>query len=219
MRSSVCAIGSTHEEADTRLVLHCSHTDWSSVVVWCRDTDVLLMLMEHSTATDKIVYMKAGTSKFIPANDILRAWGLRDETAWRLLPFHALTGSNTTSFLAYHSTKTALEVFWKHNELISNLGTEPLTMETIANCDRFICTVYNIPTASTTNEVRSVLFRKAVKPDFLPPPGAAVKQHIKRGHLQSMIWLNALQAEPQISAAVEGWMDGREKTTGFAQFF
>ena len=114
MRSSACAIRSTHEEADTRLVLHCSHSDSSSVVVWCRDTDVLLMLMAHSTAMDKVVYMKAGTSqnqKFITANDILRAWGLREETARRLLPFHALTGSDTTSFLAGHSKKTALEVF------------------------------------------------------------------------------------------------------------
>ena len=84
MRTSVCAIRSTHEEADS-----------SSVVVWCRDTYVLLILMAHSTAMDKVVYMKAGTSqnqKFIPVNDIPRAWGLRDETARRLLPFHALTG-------------------------------------------------------------------------------------------------------------------------------
>ena len=51
------AIRSTHEEADTRLVLHCAHTDSSSVIVWCRDTDVLLMLMAHSTAMDKDVYM------------------------------------------------------------------------------------------------------------------------------------------------------------------
>ena len=94
----------------------------------------------------------------------------------------------------------------KHHELISNLGTEPLTMETIANCEIIICKVYNIPTASTSTEVRPVLFRKAVNLDLLPPTSDAVKQHIKRAHLQSMIWLNALQAEPQIPAAVDyGW--------------
>ena len=76
-------------------------------------------------------------------------------------------------------------------------------MEAIANCEIIICKVYNIPTALTTNEVRSVLFRKAVNTDLLPPTSDAVKQHIKRAHLQSMIWLNALQAEPEIPAAVD----------------
>ena len=51
------AIRSTHEEAGAHLVLHCAHTDSSSVIVWCRDTDVLLMLMAHSTAMDKDIYM------------------------------------------------------------------------------------------------------------------------------------------------------------------
>ena len=37
----------THEEADTRLVLHAMHNNFKTVVVSSRDTDVLLLLVSH----------------------------------------------------------------------------------------------------------------------------------------------------------------------------
>ena len=37
--------GITHEEADTRIVLHCVHTNTDQVVVSSRDTDVLILLV------------------------------------------------------------------------------------------------------------------------------------------------------------------------------
>ena len=39
----------THEEADTRIVLHCVHTNTDQVVVSSRDTDVLILLVSHFT--------------------------------------------------------------------------------------------------------------------------------------------------------------------------
>src|SRR3989442_774798 len=38
---------STHEEADTRLVLHAIHSQFNTVVGSSRDTDVLLILASH----------------------------------------------------------------------------------------------------------------------------------------------------------------------------
>ena len=40
-------IEASHEEADTRLVLHCMHTDAESVVVTAHDTYVLVLLLAH----------------------------------------------------------------------------------------------------------------------------------------------------------------------------
>ena len=50
VKSSTCTIDlgplkSTHEEADTRLVLHAVHSQFHTVVVSSRDTDVLLLLV------------------------------------------------------------------------------------------------------------------------------------------------------------------------------
>ena len=44
---------STHEEADTRMILHCVHTQSPTVVVRSRDTDVMLLLIAHSSAIKK----------------------------------------------------------------------------------------------------------------------------------------------------------------------
>ena len=55
-----------HEEADTRLIVHCIHAHMESMVVYVRDTDVLVLLLAHY---DKMrctnLLMKAGTSKHL----------------------------------------------------------------------------------------------------------------------------------------------------------
>ena len=161
----VQTLRSTHEEADTRLILHCAHTQSHTVVVWCRDTHVLLMLMSHSSTMNKTIFMKAGTSKkpkFIPVNDVINAWDLHPETALALLPFHAITGSDTSSYLAGHNRKTGLVVFLENMKLISNLGQDPLlSTETIDSCEKFICKLYKVSEATTTDAARCVLFKKA----------------------------------------------------------
>ena len=63
-----------HEEADTRLILHCIHAHMELMVVHVRDTDVLVLLLAHY---DKMgctnLLMKVGTlkhPKYIPVHDI-----------------------------------------------------------------------------------------------------------------------------------------------------
>ena len=41
------SLEANHEEADTRIILHCMHTDAHNVVVSARDTDVLVFLVAH----------------------------------------------------------------------------------------------------------------------------------------------------------------------------
>ena len=63
-----------HEEANTRMVLHCTKSQASAIVVASRDTDVLVLLLVHFAIIncDK-VWMMAGTSKkqyFIPMHAV-----------------------------------------------------------------------------------------------------------------------------------------------------
>ena len=53
-----------HEEADTRVVLHCIHAETEDVAVAARDTDILLLLpVFFSSMQCNQLWMKAGTSK------------------------------------------------------------------------------------------------------------------------------------------------------------
>ena len=62
--TDVNALRSTHEEADTRLVLHAVHSHFKTVDVSSRDTDVLLLLVSHfPLAQCEHLWMMSGTSK------------------------------------------------------------------------------------------------------------------------------------------------------------
>jgi len=58
-----------------------------------------------------------------------------------LIPFHALTGSDTTSFFAGHSKKTEWEVFEQHCNLLSELGLGSLTNEMKDAAESFDCKI------------------------------------------------------------------------------
>ena len=69
MKSSNKSLGmtllqATHEEADTRIVLHCVHTKTDQVVVSSRGTDVLILLVAHFAYMQcNRLWMKSGTAK------------------------------------------------------------------------------------------------------------------------------------------------------------
>ena len=97
----VSGLRGIHEEADTRLILHCVNNNCNTVAVSARDTDVLLLLVAHASCIPSTnVYMMAGTAKkrkFYNVRAISRSLPLGSLTA--LLPFHALTGCDTTSYI------------------------------------------------------------------------------------------------------------------------
>ena len=62
--ADVNSLRASHEEADTRLVLHAIQSSCNSVVVSARDTDVLLLLAAHFQRMQcSHLWMMSGTSK------------------------------------------------------------------------------------------------------------------------------------------------------------
>ena len=59
--------------------------------------------------------------------------------------------------------------------------------DTLQDCEKFICKINNADEADTANEVRTILFKKAVKAELLIPTFDALKWHIMRGLHQSML--------------------------------
>ena len=102
------------EEADTRLVLHGIRTNnRETVVVSARDTDFLLLLVAHSSSIPSPnVWMMVGTAarrKFLNIKAVSEK--LSTGLLLALLPFNALTGSDTTSYITNHSKLSAWKIF------------------------------------------------------------------------------------------------------------
>ena len=73
----------------------------------------------------KNLWIKAGTAKkrkYIPVREIATQLSSVPALLESIPAFHALTGSDTTSFVSGHSKKSARKVFKKHSELLRNLG-------------------------------------------------------------------------------------------------
>lgn len=204
----------SHEEADTRLVLHCMHTDAESVVVSARDTDVLVLLLAHFPKMNcRKLWMKAGTSKrrkYIPVHDIRHNLPFSNSVFETLIPFHAITGCDTVSYFAGHSKKTAWKLFTTDNHLLKDLGTGELTQNTMKDAEQFVCKLYNVQEVASCDNARVKLFFKCKSQDALPPTSDALQFHVQRAHFQSMVWMQATNPQPVLpSPATMGWtMEG-----------
>ena len=88
-----------HEEADTRLVLYSIANACETVVVLARDTDVLLLLIAHSPNIPcaNLWMMTWAATKLKYFNIRAICANLPPGSISALLPFHTLTGCDTTS--------------------------------------------------------------------------------------------------------------------------
>jgi len=95
------ALRATQEEADTRLIVHCVNSSLNNIVVKARDTDVVLLLVAHvPNIPCPNLYMMSGTAKNRKYFNIRAIHeNLPAGSVSAPLPFHALTGCDTTSFI------------------------------------------------------------------------------------------------------------------------
>ena len=212
----VDGLTASHEEADTRIILHAIHSEANTITVSARDTDVLLLLVAHC---DKFqcnqLWMKSGTAKkrkYIPVKDVHSK--LPPESDRALLAFHALTGCDTSYFTG-HSKTTAYRIFKEHHNLINSIGDGTLTDDKVKRAERFICKLYKVPdSVEDADKARFVLFSKANSPEVLPPTSDALKFHILRAHYQALIWKMAYIPNPTIPAPDQyGWKREQNSVT------
>ena len=147
---------SSHEEADTRMVLHAIHSTCDKIVVYARDTDVFLLLLHHFTKINcKELWLMAGTAKkrkFFPVHKVFQL--LEPEIIQSILAFHASTGCDTTSYIAGHTKHSAWKVLQHHSELLKDLGNVPLTDSIMDSVETFFCGIYNVKRCDSIDEAR-----------------------------------------------------------------
>ncbi|CAG9815718.1 unnamed protein product [Phaedon cochleariae] len=216
LRRNVDCLKSSHEEADTRMVLHAVHTTAHNVVVMTRDTDVVLLLIYHFAKMEcSHLWVMSGTArdtKYIPVHDICRK--LMPEQVSHLLAFHAITGCDSTSKLASITKVGAWKAFSGTNcELLGRLGQSPLEEDVLSNVEKFVVKLYEVDSSITcSNDARSYLFGAVRKPEFLPPTTDALRLHIKRCNYQVCVWENAHIPKPSLPRLQDcGWIVQREQ--------
>ncbi len=104
--------GCTHEEADTRVLLHAAyaakHEDISSAIICSSDTDVVIIAASsmEKTGLEKlwIKFRREKDMKRIPIHEIAAAMGPK---ATALPFFHAFIGCETVSFFHGKGKKSA----------------------------------------------------------------------------------------------------------------
>ena len=148
-------------------------------MVCSRDTDVLLLLVSHYPQMQcNNLWVISGTSKkreFIPVGPVFNS--VQRDLTIKLLSFHALTGCDTTSYLANHSKKSSWKVFREHHSLLNNLGVGELSEETMQSAEKFVCRIYNVHQTDSVDVARHILFSKGGKPELLPPDACSLSNN------------------------------------------
>ena len=188
----VDGLKSTHEEADTRLILHAEDTyrhGFNRCVLQCRDTDVLVLALGFRDKLSPELWLSTGSSSkhpFIPVHSI----SLDDTTAKNIIAFHAMTGCDTVSQFAGKGKKTAWKVFQEMPDSLRLLGASTVSPEATLEAERFVCRLY-MKTAECTsvNEARQRIFMQGKKSlEALPPTKDALDKHIQRANYQCFVW-------------------------------
>ena len=200
--NEIRALKGFHEEADTRMILHCVHSDAEFLVISCQDTDVFFLLVLHlDKMSCKQLWMRAGTSKkpmYLPIHTVRKGLKKTIPEVEAIPSFHAITGCDTVSYFAGHSKKTSWKTFTEPHMLLRNLGNGDLDDLTMTFAEKFICRVYNVADAECCNEARATLFSRCRSSEALPLTSDAARLHIRRAHFQAMIWKQAHLTNPTL---------------------
>lgn len=130
--------------------------------------------------------------------------------------FHALSGSDTTSFFCgkgkvsfWETWKAFPQVTAALNSLSTQPNIEQVTDENMGLIERFIVLLYDRTSSlQNVNEARQQCFCKHPgSPECIPPTSAALKQHILRAVYQAgHVWSQSLVAEPELPGPNDwGW--------------
>jgi len=120
----------THEEADTRMILHAVHystTGSNGVVVVSEDTDVFVLCVSFSSQVPCPLYVKCGSKTRTQYFDVKKVAQMLEADKCKALPgLHAFTGCDTVSAFAGKGKPKGLGLISKsaqHREALTLRGS------------------------------------------------------------------------------------------------
>ncbi len=205
----------THEEADTRILLHLEDAvkeGYTKVSLRTVDTDVLVLAVTTAQRLNTIelwVAFRTGNFfRYLAAHEMANALG-------------PVTGCDTVSFFYGRGKKSAWDTWMNYGDitiafcaLASTPGVSAIDhwMETL---ERFVILLYDCTSSQqSVNQASKQLFTKKCRAIHgLPPTQAALMQHSKRASYQAgHCWGMMMIASPELPNPSDwGW---KKKDTG-----
>ena len=214
----------SHEEADTLIPMHVLDASRSDVIdVYSPDTDVFILLMDL-ISTNNIqgeLYFITGKGTSKRTIDIrARSLAIGNEKSKGLIGLHAFTGADWGGKFAGISKKKWIKHYLDAGSDVVNafqqFGEDSFDLDNVcAVLEDFVCTVYAKNSKSrTVKELRWELFRcKNLEAEKLPPTLGALKPHIQRANIISVIGKGYKQSKPHIPSLIDnGWEKTPEGT-------
>lgn len=215
--SEVDDLKCSHEEADTRLLLHAHHaaeSGYKSVLLIAEDTDVMILCLAFSRNIDCQMHMRCGTknrSRLISINKIAASLG--HDVCKALVGLHAFTGCDSVSAFAGQGKLKGLKLIQQNQNFqkaFAKLGEHwDVTDELFDVLQEFTCNMYAARTnISSVNELRYHLWRAkkgSVDSGQLPPCEDSLRQHSLRANYQSALWRRSLVPCPDIPHPQDGY--------------
>lgn len=225
------ALYSSHEEADTRMILHATYADQTfgeknirgRIIIQSPDTDVLVLAVHFFPTfkhTDELWFQTGGITsskdcrRFIPVHEIVTS--LRPMFCKILPAVHALTGCDTTCSIFGIGKKTVYKVLKVNLEEFDGLvcvgGDSSTIDDSLIACRKFVARLYDQrkKLSSDHTNLNKLRARLATQKDAslskLPPSEATFLQHVLRVCLQTYIWRSSQKAQPPVKSPLDfGW--------------
>lgn len=208
----------SHEEADTRLILHAynaAKAGYKIIAIRTVDTDVLVIAISvwQKMPCDQL-WIAFGTGKhfrYIAVHEIANNLGPLKSKA--LPAFHAFTGCDTTSAFCGKGKKTAWSTWSSVGDVTDAFLTisaahDAISDKTMLLLERFIILLYDRTADQTSvNSARQYFFtQKNWQIGNIPPTRDALMQHIKRAAYQAYVWSQTLVVSPTLPSPSDcGW--------------
>lgn len=211
----------THQEADTRLLLHAADAYCSGckqIMLRTVDTDVVVLsiaLFTQINVTELWVLFGTGKNcRLIPVHTISKTFGQQKSKS--LLMFHAFTGCDQTSFFLNRGNKSAWQTSMAFKEVEESFAVLSRTLPSVEELlhhmptiERFVVLMYDkTSSCESVDDARQELFtHKGRAIELIPPISAALFQHAKRAVYQAAyIWDQALLRDPKLPDPSDwGW--------------
>ena len=221
---------STHEEADTKIILHMIHISLNTptnetIIVRSPDTDVFILLLKFSRQIKQKLLFDTGTGNKRRFIDIHKVREMTGNELCEVLPsFHAFTGCDTVSAFVSKGKQLPLKLLKQNPEYILSFrmigNNECISEKIYMEIEKFTCKLYQkLLKTESINKLRYDLFLQRYSPknkilthsdgidmSLLPPCQKSLREHIKRANYQAMIWNSADKACPNLpSPNGHGW--------------
>ena len=202
---SVLELGSTQEEANTRLFVHASHaasSGFTSTIITSEDTDVFILCLYFRQTTPSPIFFKCGSTTHTKFVDIIGIADKLGQDVCRALPgLHAFTGCDTVSALVGRGKIGPLKMVMQSKESRATFPELGEVWEVQAQLFQKLCiftchTYMKSPGTDDVHELRYRLFcqkRGNLESNQLPPCADCLKTHCMRANYRTKIWKLSLQ--------------------------